>query len=99
MISPVFRFYEAIPEGQSQTDTELVSFFLYFVTVEQGKVSATSKEIGECFEQCDLRPPSRLPQLLSEGTKGRTPRYIKSAMGYRLHRTLADRISSQLGCR
>lgn len=99
MISPVLRFYEAIPDGQRQTDAELVSFFMYFATVEQGKGSATAKELGECFEQCDLKLPSRLPQLLSEGTKGRSPRYIKSSVGYRLHRTVADKLSSQLGSR
>jgi hypothetical protein len=99
MISPALRFYEAIPDRQNQTDTELVSFFMYFITVEQGKVSASVKEIGECFERCDLKLPSRLPQILSEGTKGRSPRYIKSPVGYRLHRTLSDQLSSQLGSR
>lgn len=99
MISPALRFYEAIPDRQSQTDAELVSFFMYFVTAEQGKSSTTAKEIGECFERCDLKLPSRLPQILSEGTKGRSPRYIKSPVGYRLHRTVADMLSSQLGSR
>ncbi|MFN3765866.1 MAG: hypothetical protein ACK4R3_09870, partial [Aliihoeflea sp.] len=36
---------------------------------------------------------------LSEGTKGRSPRYIKSSVGYRLHRTVADKLSSHLGSR
>lgn len=99
MISPVLRFYEAIPNRQDQSDAELVGFFLYFVTVEQGKGSSTAKEINDCFTQCDLKPPARLPQLLSEGTRGKSPRYVKSTVGYRLHRTLADKLSSQLGSR
>lgn len=99
MISPVLRYYEAIPNQLAQTDADLVNFFMYFVIVEQGKSSVTAKEVGECFELCDLKLPSRLPQILSEGTKGRFPRYIKSSVGYRLHRTVADKLSSQLGSR
>lgn len=99
MIAQALRFYEAIPDRQSLTDGDLVGFFMYFIIVERGKESATAKDIAECFDQCDLKTPTRLRQILSEGTTRKSPRYIKSSIGYRLHRTVTDIISSQLGSR
>ncbi|PBB39577.1 MULTISPECIES: hypothetical protein [unclassified Mesorhizobium] len=100
MIAPALRFYEAIEDRASLTDSELVSYFLYFLTVEQGDTAASAKAINECFAVCDLRVPGRTAAYLSEGTRGRGAKYVKAPSGgYRLHRKLSETLSARLGSR
>jgi hypothetical protein len=98
--SPELRFYEAIPNREQLSDGELVSYFLYFLTVEQGNSAAGPKALNECFAACDLRIPARTAAYLSEGSKGRSAKYVKASKGaYRLHRSTSNKISESLGTR
>lgn len=93
----VTRFYEGITDRASANDRDLTSFFVYFLTIEQGEDAATAKSLSQCFNICDLNVPSRLSAYLSEGLKGAIKRYIKTASGYRLHRTFSDTLSERFG--
>ncbi|YBV97007.1 hypothetical protein M1D80_08920 [Phyllobacteriaceae bacterium JZ32] len=93
----VTRFYESIDGRAGANDRDLTSFFVYFLTVEQGKEAATAKSLTECFTACDLNVPARLSAYLSEGLKGAIKRYIKTPSGYRLHRTFSDTLLERFG--
>lgn len=91
------RFYNAIPEVDDKTPKELVPFFVYFLTNEQGESFAATKAIAQCFKDCDLKPPTSLANYLSRGVNGSL--YVKVDGGYRLERKKADELSSLLGTR
>lgn len=100
MISAALRFYEAIADRDKLSDRELVLCFVYHLTIEQGQQATGTKAVNECFTACDLKIPTRTAAYLSEGTKGRTPSYIKVANGgYRLHRSVSDKLSTSFGSR
>lgn len=91
------RFYNAIPEEERNTDRMVTSFFVYFLNVERGNDKVTAGAVGQCFIECDLTPPGRLAQYLTEGLTSSPPRYVKAPGGYRLHRAYKDHLSSLLG--
>lgn len=91
------RFFNAVPNASSESERNVVSYFLYYLTVEQGAQEATAPDIARCFSECDLAVPKRLSSYLSEGATARPPRYIRARNGYRLQRHFADEISGKLG--
>ncbi len=91
------RFFESISDRTAVNDRDLTSFFVYYLTVEQGQEAATAKLIAECFSSCDLAIPARLSAYLSEGVKSKPTRYVKVASGYRLHRHFGDTLSERFG--
>lgn len=93
----VTRFYESITDRASVADRDLTSFFVYFLTVEQGEEAVTAKSVAQCFSTCDLAVPTRLSAYLSEGLKAKPQRYVKTPSGYRLHRVFSDTLSGQFG--
>jgi len=93
------RFYHAIPDTDRKADKEIVPFFVYYLTAEQGADFAAASAISQCFIDCDLTPPTRLAQYLSEGTQSAHQLYVKVPGGYRLHRRKAEELSSLLGVR
>jgi len=91
------RFYGKIKQANNKHDKELIELFGYFLSIECGNNSFTTKMINGCFEACDLKVPSRTSAYLSEGTKTRPPIYIKVESGYKLHRSRQQIISQELG--
>ncbi len=92
------RFYRAIQSVDRLSQKELIAYFAYFLTIEQGAESASAKDIEKCFKSCDLPVPARVAKILSEGLKGAYPSYVKDdKIGYRLHRIVCDNISEELG--
>lgn len=97
MSEAVNRFYESIEDAQSQTFSQLIEYFMYFLTVEQEQSCATPAEVNACFVACDLSPPSNTPLFLSRGAKSKPPRYIKAAHGYKLQRHAREKIAERIG--
>ncbi|MCA3573688.1 MAG: hypothetical protein IOC86_07185 [Aestuariivirga sp.] len=91
------RFYNSIPKAAELSGKDLVAHFVYYLTVEQGEAFATAGRLTQCFEECDLSIPNRMPNLLSEGVRSKPQRYVKATTGYRLHRSYSDQISNSLG--
>ena len=97
MISIVNRFYNSIEDASNQSQAALVELFVYFLTVELGQEAASPKQIAECFSACDLAVPGNVAARLSEGLKGRPPKYIKANGGYKLQRHMREALSRKLG--
>lgn len=94
------RFFNAIPKDYHQVDSVLVTYFVYYLVEELGKPAATASEIKQCFVECDITPPGRIAQYLSEGLSRRPPHYVKaSGTGYRLDRSRKEAIAKSLGAR
>jgi hypothetical protein len=93
----VNRFYNSIEKGEEQSQGALFEFFVYFLTVELGQECATPKQVADCFAACDLGVPKNVGARLSEGLKGKPPKYIKGNGGYRLQRHAREALSSKLG--
>lgn len=97
MIDAVNRFYNSINNAQNLSQSALVELFLYFLTVELGQESVTAKEIAQCFIDCDLGIPKNVAARLSEGLKGKPPKYLKHNGGYKLQRHMRENLSAKLG--
>ena len=97
MNEAVNRFYNSVDGAATQSQTSLVEFFVYFLTVELGQESATPKDITACFEACDLSVPANVSARLSEGLRGKPPKYIKTKAGYKLQRHMREALSKKLG--
>lgn len=95
----VDRFFNAIPNAAEQPDREITSFFVYYLSAEQGLPDVTTELVGKCFTDCDLSVPKRLRSYLSEGVTQRPQRYTRTSAGYRLQRHFSDALSSKLGDR
>jgi len=97
MAEAVNRFYNSIENGANESQAALIELFVYFLTVELGKPSATPKLVNECFQSCDLVAPAGTAARLSDGLKTKPPKYIKSDGGYKLYRHNREQISKKLG--
>lgn len=97
MTDPVNRFYNSIENSALISQSLLIEFFVYFLTVECGNESARPKEVEACFADCDLAPPSNVSSRLAEGVKSKPPRFIKTKVGYKLQRHRKEYLSEQLG--
>jgi hypothetical protein len=93
----VNRFYNSIENAGSQSQSALVELFVYFLTVELGQDAAAPKQVANCFAACDLVVPGNVAARLSEGLKGRPPKYIKANGGYKLQRHMREALSRKLG--
>ncbi len=91
------RFYNSIENAASLNQSALVELFVYFLTVEVGQEDATSKQVADCFRACDLVVPGNVSARLSEGSKTKPPRYLKTKSGYKLQRHMREALSKQLG--
>lgn len=97
MTDAVNRFYNSIENVSELKQREVIDYFVYFLTIELGEISATAQKIRECFDACDLPIPARLNTHLSESTKKKPPTLIKKNNGYILERHYREKLSSQLG--
>lgn len=79
-------FIRGIKEFNTLGTSEKDDLLGYFLLQIKGQKSITSKEIWSLCE--DLRLPStkRLPQYLSENSKGKKSKYVKLKQGYALNR-------------
>lgn len=91
------RFYNSIENAASRNQSALVELFVYFLTVEVDQDVATPKQVADCFRACDLVVPGNVSARLSEGLKGKPPRYLKTKEGYKLQRHMREALSKQLG--
>lgn len=92
------RFYESISDNGTLSDREMVACFVYYLTEEKGLV-ATATSINACFTEADLRPPKRTAAYLSEGLNSKTPLFVKTDRGYKLHRRKREEVATRLGAR
>jgi hypothetical protein len=98
MTSAVNRFYNSIDNEGRATPRDLVALFVYYLTVEIGAPVASAAEVSQCFDDCDLSPPSRLAAYLSEGLSSEPQRYVKGEHGgYKLQRHYREELSKMLG--
>jgi hypothetical protein len=90
------RFYAAIEKPEKLSPKELVSLFVYYLTVELQESSASKKSVDACFTACDLAPPARTASILSEGVADGS--FVKAAEGgYKLERHRREGLSKKLG--
>ena len=94
MNSPVRRFYD---RGKLVVvkESDLPDFFAYHLTVEMAEPSVTVKAVRECYDSCDIAPPSWLASHFSNGLK-KPRRYIKLNGGYRLENRRREEIATLL---
>jgi hypothetical protein len=94
-MTPVQRFY-ANAKSKLGKNSDLPDYFVYYLTVELKKSSASVTEVRKCYEECDLHSPSSLASHFSKGLRSKPRRYIKRDHGYRLEEKLRERIDELL---
>lgn len=96
MSQAVNRFYNSIQDAVNAASSDLVAFFVYFLTVEMGNESATALDVEQCFRDCDITP-RRVSAYLTEGLTSNPQRYVKATQGYKLQRHYRETLSTMLG--
>lgn len=97
MIDAVNRFYNTIENAANQSQSTLVEFFVYFLTVELGHDVASPRQVSECFAACDLVTPKGVAARLSEGLRTKPTKFIRTNGGYKLQRHMRETLSEKLG--
>ncbi len=97
MSTAVNRFYSAIKDARSLKPTELVDYFVYFLTMESDEAMAATSAIDDCFRACDLAPPKNTSAYLSRALNGKDAKFVKVPGGYRLRRNRREAIAATLG--
>jgi len=83
------EFLQQIPKLNEQTSGSLVDYFVYFLTVILEEDTATPTAVERCFEVARLQKYSNISAYLSQNSKKRpkkTPKFIKSRVGYQIER-------------
>ncbi len=78
-----------IPEYQSLPASELIDYFIYFLTVIEGAESVQASDIDACFSLTRLGKYSNISAYLSKHAKtvrGKKSKLIKVKSGYQLER-------------
>jgi len=92
-------FVQQIPELAEKKASELIDYFIYFLTVVEGREGATASAIDGCFELCHLQKYSNTSTYLARTAKrgrGKTPRIIRGPAGVRLERSRESELRKTL---
>jgi len=90
-------FYSSIPDRDGLSKGRIAEYFAYYLQVEVGREFVTTAELKECFRLCDLIVPTWVATHLANAAKGKGPKYVKAAKGYRLHVHSREQIGKSLG--
>lgn len=89
-------FIDGIDGFLEKRPSEQIPFFGYYLTVDQGRASFSSKDIEQCFDSLHLPAYSNISAYLAAQKK--VKRFLKcKAGGYVLSRKVSDDIGLQLG--
>jgi hypothetical protein len=90
-------FYEKIPDSGALAKSQLVDYFIYFLTVEEKRAVASITEIERCFVHCHIPKLARIVAYLRESSGGKKPHLMRREGGYVLSRARREEISASLG--
>ena len=92
-------FVSCVPSLQELQSYELVEYFIYFLTVINGKPCVKTPEIEECFRKAHLPAYPHISQYLSRKSSnkaGQTPIFIRDTEGYCLTRFKKDELDKKI---
>ena len=92
-------FIQQIPNWNSLKSSELIPYFVYFLTIVKGDENATAASINNCFDLLRIRKYSNAPLYLSSKSKikkNQRPIFIKNKTGYQLERAFEVEITKSL---
>lgn len=92
-------FVSRVPSLQELQSYELVEYFIYFLTVINGKPHVKTPEIEECFRKAHLPAYLHISQYLSRKSSnkaGQTPIFIRDTKGYCLTRFKKDELDKKI---
>jgi hypothetical protein len=92
-------FVSRLPNLQELQSYELVEYFIYFLTVINGKPCVKTPEIEECFRKAHLPAYPHISQYLSRKSSnktGQTPIFIRDTEGYCLTRFKKDELDKKI---
>jgi hypothetical protein len=78
-----------VPDLATKTPSDLIHFFVYFLTVVKGQDAATGVQVARCFDAARLTKYSNIPAYLSRNSqrrRGQSPPFLRTHGGYQLVR-------------
>lgn len=99
MSSPLEAFLKRIPDLPEKKPSELIDYFLYYLTVILGQDASTAKEIDTCFDEVNCLKYSNTSTYLSRNAKraqGKVPKFIRSSNGYKIERATEAQLKESL---
>ncbi|MGH1487644.1 MAG: hypothetical protein ACRBCI_15625 [Cellvibrionaceae bacterium] len=88
-----------VPNYQEMAPSELIDYFIYFLTIIEGSDVVQSADIDACFSLSRLEKYSNIPAYLSRNSKkirGKKPKLLKIKKGYQLERNKQLEIQKSL---
>lgn len=96
-MSSLDTFAMSIPELASKPASELIDYFVYYLTVITEAPSARPVDIGRCFTDLRIPPYSNVGSYLTRKTaKGKGSKFLKVKDGYVLNRNTQLEIQRNL---
>ncbi len=89
MADSLEAFVLQIPELGEKKPSELIDYFVYYLTVMAGHDGATASQIDGCFDESNLPKYSNTSSYLTRNQKrarGKIPKFIRKSKGVRLER-------------
>ena len=76
-----------IPDAGNKSPAELISYFVYFLTIVEQEEAASPAGVARCFELLRIPPYSNIRAYLSKHSKrGSKQQFIRAKAGYTLSR-------------
>lgn len=93
-------FIKQIPNLEDKNPSELIDYFVYYLTIVNKQDGATASDIENCFNICHLQKYSNISTYLNRGLtksrKGGSAKYIRKPKGFRLERKTETSLKTTL---
>lgn len=90
MAESLETFVLQIPDLADKKPSEIIDYFVYYLTVIGGHDGAAASQIDGCFDETNLPKYSNTSAYLTRNSKrarGKTPKFVRKSKGVRLERT------------
>jgi hypothetical protein len=94
----VETFLARIPDADSLSGSALIDYFVFFLTVIRGAATIGPSSVERCFDVVHLHPPVARVYMArhAERGRGKRPKFVRDAAGYKLERSRRSEIEQQL---
>lgn len=89
-------FLSQVSDFDGASQSRQIDYFVYYITQIRGDQVATVAGVNQCFADCDLQVPDHTASRMSQKLSQKPPKLVKTASGYKLHRSQKLIITEEL---
>lgn len=99
MTRKIDDFLNKIIDVENKKSSDLIDYFVYFLTVVEGNNTTRPKEVESCYDLANMVPYSNISSYLGRHCKKQRnlrPKFLKSKSGFSLERNYRVQLESSL---